>query len=38
LLGTFSIDFAYTSKNGTGTGEISLEVVTVDGVPLGKIG
>ncbi|XP_045164937.2 countin-1-like [Mercenaria mercenaria] len=34
--GTFALDFAYTSKNGTGTGEISLEVDTVDGIPLGQ--
>lgn len=34
--GQFAIDFAYESKNGTGTGEISLDIDTVDGVPLGK--
>ncbi|KAL4237229.1 hypothetical protein ACF0H5_001948 [Mactra antiquata] len=33
--GTFALDFEYESKNGTGTGEIALEVVTVDGIPLG---
>lgn len=34
--GMFSISFEYVSKNGTGTGEISLEVITVDGFPLGQ--
>ncbi|XP_069116842.1 countin-3-like [Argopecten irradians] len=32
--GTFRIDFGYTSVNGTGTGEIILEVDTVDGIPV----
>ncbi|XP_021378016.1 countin-1-like isoform X1 [Mizuhopecten yessoensis] len=32
--GTFRIDFGYTSMNGTGTGEIVLEVMTVDGIPV----
>lgn len=33
--GQFSIDFTYQSKNGTGTGEIILEIETVDGIPVG---
>ncbi|KAL4237230.1 hypothetical protein ACF0H5_001949 [Mactra antiquata] len=33
--GVFQIAFEYVSKNGTGTGEISLECVTVDGIPVG---
>ncbi|XP_060081667.1 countin-3-like [Ylistrum balloti] len=32
--GQFRIDFGYTSANGTGTGEIVLEVQTVDGIPV----
>jgi len=28
--------FVYESKNGTGTGEIDLQVETVDGVEIGK--
>lgn len=32
--GQFSIDFTYQSKNGTGTGEIILEIETVDGIPV----
>ena len=34
--GQFSIDFTYQSKNGTGTGEIGLEIDTVDHIPVGK--
>lgn len=33
--GTFTLAFVYESKNGTGTGEIGLEIDTVDGIPLG---
>jgi len=36
VLGQFSIDFTYQSKNGTGTGQIVLEIDTVDGIPVGK--
>eukprot|EP00047_Mylnosiga_fluctuans_P001514 m.220677 g.220677 ORF g.220677 m.220677 type:complete len:258 (+) comp10434_c0_seq1:1193-1966(+) len=32
---TFEFDMMYTSVNGTGTGEVSLEIKTVDGIPLG---
>ncbi|CAG2191832.1 unnamed protein product [Mytilus edulis] len=32
--GQFSIDFTYVSVNGTGTGEIVLEVETVDHIPV----
>ena len=35
-LGQFSIDFTYESKNGTGTGEIVLEIETVDKIPVSK--
>ena len=34
--GTFTMAFKYTSVNGTGTGEIVLDIATVDGIPLGK--
>ncbi|KAH3844335.1 hypothetical protein DPMN_086593 [Dreissena polymorpha] len=34
--GKFDIDFTYVSQNGTGTGEISIEIDTVDGIPLGQ--
>merc|ERR1711894_195025 len=34
--GTFDIGFAYHSNNGTGTGEIVLEVETLDGIPVGS--
>lgn len=32
--GPREVDFTYMSKNGTGTGEIVLEVETVDGLPI----
>lgn len=32
--GTRNISFGYTSKNGTGTGEIVVVVETVDGIPI----
>ena len=32
--GQFSIDFTYQSKNGTGTGQIVLEIDTVDHIPV----
>ena len=35
--GDFTLTFQYTSENGTGTGEIDLDVDTVDGIPLGKM-
>jgi hypothetical protein len=34
--GDFTLTFQYTSENGTGTGEIDLDVDTVDGIPLGQ--
>jgi len=34
--GSFSLAFQYTSVNGTGTGQLLLEVDTVDGLPLGQ--
>ncbi|XP_035680752.1 countin-1-like isoform X1 [Branchiostoma floridae] len=34
--GTFMIDVEYTSKNGTGTGEMVIDIDTVDGIPLGQ--
>ncbi|XP_045164928.2 countin-1-like [Mercenaria mercenaria] len=34
--GVFDISFEYVSKNGTGTGQISLDLDTVDGIPLGQ--
>ena len=36
ITGVFDIHFEYVSVNGTGTGEIALDIVTVDGIPLGK--
>lgn len=33
--GTFIVDMRYTSINGTGTGEIGIEIDTVDNLPLG---
>jgi hypothetical protein len=33
----FTIDFAFTTKNGTGTGETILAIRTKDGIPLGII-
>ncbi len=33
--GTFVADLQYVSKNGTGTGEISIDIDTVDQIPLG---
>jgi hypothetical protein len=33
---SFLIDLEYTSKNGTGTGEIVVLVEPVDKIPLGK--
>jgi hypothetical protein len=35
VLGQFSIDFTYQSKNGTGTGQIVLEIDTVDHITVG---
>ena len=35
--GVFDISFQYTSQNGTGTGEIALDVKTVDDLPVGKM-
>ncbi|KAI8505679.1 hypothetical protein Bbelb_168680 [Branchiostoma belcheri] len=34
--GTFIIDVEYVSKNGTGTGEMVIDIDTVDGIPLGQ--
>ncbi|XP_066281985.1 countin-3-like [Branchiostoma lanceolatum] len=34
--GTFIIDVEYESKNGTGTGELVVDIDTVDGIPLGQ--
>lgn len=34
--GEKQIQFAYTSKNGTGTGEMLVEIATVDGIPVGN--
>ncbi|XP_064603681.1 countin-1-like [Liolophura sinensis] len=32
---TFVVDLEFVSKNGTGTGQIDLEILAVDGLPLG---
>ncbi len=32
----FVIDVEFQSTNGTGTGELALEIATADGVPLGQ--
>ena len=32
---TFAIDFSYVSVNGTGTGELVIEIQTPDRIPLG---
>ena len=37
FLGEFDIGLTYVSKNGTGTGELDIEIRTVDGIPVGKI-
>ena len=31
------LEMAFTSKNGTGTGEIDVVVATVDGIPVGEM-
>ncbi|XP_003383765.1 PREDICTED: countin-3-like [Amphimedon queenslandica] len=33
---TFEISFSFITKNGTGTGEMALEIRTQDGIPLGE--
>jgi len=33
--GKFAVDIEYVSQNGTGTGELAIEIKTIDGVPLG---
>lgn len=33
--GEFDIGLTYVSKNGTGTGELDIEIRTVDGIPVG---
>lgn len=33
---TFSIDLTYVSLNGTGTGELDIEIRTPDHIPLGS--
>ena len=37
MLGTeFKIEMLFMTKNGTGTGEIDLDIDTVDGIPVGE--
>jgi len=36
IAGEFDIAFEYVSKNGTGTGQIAIDIATVDGIPLGE--
>ncbi|KAH3844495.1 countin-1-like [Dreissena polymorpha] len=33
--GEFDIGFEFVSKNGTGTGELAIDIATVDGIPVG---
>jgi len=35
LLFHLQFDVEYASKNGTGTGELDVQIDTVDGIPLG---
>ena len=37
FVGIFDISFEYVSKNGTGTGQILLELLTVDKIPIGYL-
>ena len=37
FVGEFVIGLTYVSKNGTGTGEMDVDIRTVDGIPVGKI-
>ena len=37
VVGEFTFGITLVSQNGTGTGEMDIEVRTVDGIPIGKI-